>query len=274
MQKFSLILSLLFSFNASAQLIIPADSSICGPYPYKTKLGEIKYLPVLKTNSISQGFFIANEMPKLKSFLDSWFSFFANNGDQKAKFKMLCYGFYDDAASTGANALAYGDQAILIGTKMKWDIQHSLDAFVSNQLQFYHPGTQATFLNLNKTAAESFLIFHELSHTFQNMHGLTFSGPTAKQKELHADCSGAMMFTISRILNKTWKSEDMMAAMMYAYALGDNNVTDSDHHGYPDHRQNAFSEGMRSAINLKSAGYDLSKVTSKDIMDVCSKIYQ
>jgi len=27
---------------------------------------------------------------------------------------------------------------------------------------------------------------------------------------------------------------------------------------------------MSSAINLKSAGYDLAKMTSKDFMDVCS----
>jgi hypothetical protein len=274
MQKFSLLLLMLFSFNASAQVLMPVDGPFCGPYPYKTREGEIKNLPILSSYGISQGYLMTEEMPRLKEFVNGWFQFFAKNGDLKIKFKTLCYGYFDDASSTGANALAYGDKAILIGTKMKRDIHTSLDTFVANQIQHYNPGSQRLLLNLNKTAAESFVIFHEMSHTLQNIHRLSFSGFTAKQKELHADCSGAFMFTMARLLSNTWKSEDMLAGMMYAYALGDTNTTDSDHHGFPDHRQNAFSVGMSSAINLKNSGYDLNKITSKEIMDVCSQSYR
>ncbi len=269
-----IIVLFLYSLAASAQVLMPADGIFCGPYPYLTEQGEVQNLPILKTHDFSQGFFIVNEMPKLKTFVDGWFKFFGNNGENKLKFKNLCYGFYDDASSTGANALAYGDKAILIGTQMMSDIKNSINTFVADQYQNYNPGSQKILLNLKSTAAQDFVLFHELSHTLQNIHGLTFSGKTAKQKELHADCSGAFMFTLARLVSNTWKSEDMIAGMMYAYALGDNNVTSSKHHGFPDHRQNAFSVGMSSAMNLRSSGFDLMKITSKEIMDVCSQTYR
>jgi len=266
---------ILLSFKAQAALLLKANMQGCGPYPYKqTSLGFVLNLPILESNTISQGFLISKEEANLATFLSGWLDFFVNNGERKLQFKTLCYGFYDDENSTGPNALAYGTEAMLIGTQMMKQIKVDIDAFVTERFKYWNPNQQVNVKGLKSNAAQDFVIFHEFAHFLQNVHGYAFSGPTAKMKELNADCVGASLFTLGRIANNLWSSDDMLAGMMYAYALGDGNVTSSKHHGFPDDRLNAFSVGMANVINMRNVKVDLTKLKSQEIIEACRIQYR
>src|SRR5690606_14166109 len=134
MKKFILLffITFLFSAQANAAIIWYADSPSCGPYPYqKVKNGPYYKLPVLSANSVSQGSYIRAENERLNTFIRGWMDFFNGNGDRHLMFKSLCIGFFDDERSTGPNALAYGTEAILTGTKMMRNIMSDVDAIIT-----------------------------------------------------------------------------------------------------------------------------------------------
>jgi len=259
---------------ASAAILLPAYDSNCGPYPYKQDaLGRISYLPILNSDSLSQGFIIRQEEAGLHNFVSSWVNHFASLGEQKFIFKSICYGYYDDESSTGPNALAYGDKAILVGTKMLRNIQDKVNEFIATRLNSLgEKGMPVSDIQAN--SARDFLLFHEFAHFLQRTNGYSFSGPTSKMIELNADCVGASLFTLGRIMNGVNISRDYFSAMIYAFALGDKNALASDHHGYPNERMEAFSTGMANIINMKNAGINLGNLKSTQIIEACRTQYR
>jgi hypothetical protein len=260
-----------------AFLTVSASTSSCGPYPYKQdpKTGEIFNLPIFKDSDISKGYKISEEQQKLKAFVSEWAGFFEKNGEPEFKMRMYCYGHYDDGISTGPNALAYKDQAILIGTAFKAIIRDSVDEYIFQQLKNWNPDQKSQALKYSASAAFDFVQFHEYGHLLQKIHKYTFSGPTSKMTELNADCVGSFLQTIKQIQKTgTINMTDTLSANMYAYALGDGNLKDSNHHGYPNDRQAAYAEGLRLAINMKNKGIDLNKIQSKQIIEACRASYR
>lgn len=262
---------------AQACLLFSASFSpnLCGPYPYKQlDNGTVLYLPIFKQNAVSHGFKILEEEGRLSNFLWNWINFFVNNGDNNLQFNSVCYGFFDDTNSTGPNALAYGKKAILIGTGMMKLIRDDIDKFVSTKIAQWNPNDQAYIRGLKSTAALDFLLLHEFAHHLQNMHNYKFSGPTMKMKELHADCVGAALFSLSKIVHNSLTSQDALAGMLYAYALGDGNTSSIHHHGFPEERMDAFTKGMAYMINMRNMGVDLSKYNSKQVIEACRMYYR
>ena len=273
MKKLALFIVLfaVFISNAYSALLLKANkSSLCGPYAYeRDERGQLKYLPIHNSNTFAHGQYIAAEEQKLQSFLQSWLDFFSNNGDSKLQILTLCYGYYNDEVSTGENAVAIGNHAILIGSKMMQTIKFDIDTYITNQFNYWNPGQKAHIQGIKSDAARDFLLLHEFAHFLQNTYQYQYPGKQDKPKELHADCIGASLFTLSKVLSNTWTTHDAMAGLMYSYALGDGNIKSSKHHGFPVERQNAFSIGMGNIINMKNQGIDLNRISIEKIMLAC-----
>ena len=267
----SIIVTLLIQSSAQAFMTLKAkENSACGPYRYQNPISHQQdQIPLLASNFYSQGYYIGNEETKLNKFLNNWANFFLNNGESQFKLKMLCYGFYDDTNSTGPNAFAYGDEAILVGTGMMASVRDHVNEYINQNAQAWSASQQQSLIQFSAYAAQEFVLFHEFAHFLQNLHQYSFTGPTQKNQELNADCVGGMMQSMSRIANNQFSVVDTVSAMMYAYALGDGDVNNFGHHGFPDERQAAYAFGLQSAINLKNKGVDLSKLKSVQIIEIC-----
>lgn len=258
---------------SAASILIEASTSSCGPYKVMMNSRVID-LPILNPNSQSE---LQKAYGELYTSVNGWMSFFTNNKDSKTQIHSLCYGYYDDLHSTGPNALAIGNNNLVIGVGMMALIQNNLTNLVNQKLRENNPQEKAYVQNLTPEAAQTFLVLHELGHILQNINGLTFEGPTSRRKELHADCSAAFMMTLASMLNNATTQSFFNAAFtaqFYAFALGDFHTTSSDHHGTYEERQQAFDNGMMYAINAKNSEHrDISKFTSADVVNYCRQSY-
>lgn len=145
------------------------------------------------------------------------------------------FAYYDDTESKNAYAtgdvkLKNADGTVLFGQILLGDILGGKD---------------------NPDVAVAAICAHEFGHILQFKHGLEKvvgkDQPTIKRIELQADFFAGYFAGIRK---KEKPSYPAAVFAMTQFLLGDQNLGSQGHHGTPDERGKAVSEGFRSAYHL------------------------
>lgn len=244
----SILFILLVSASAFAKIsILAAD----GPY---CSLVLPQELNILKTPTVNVGL-VTLDLNALKALLtyslEKWMIELDISQDPVISTggKPLCFGFYDDVK--GANAVAYGDAAILFGKRL-------LEALPSMSAADY-------------SDAVKMILAHEFAHSLQYRHNLKFDYIlpllSTKIKELQADCIAGYILRAHNEVDFVvqTKLKTLITAIGDSHSVGD--------HGMAEDRILAFQRGIAFASHDILLSKKVFQIQSKGIINHCNAFY-
>ncbi|MBL7665227.1 MAG: hypothetical protein JNM93_08840 [Bacteriovoracaceae bacterium] len=262
----------LITTPAWSMFLYPAGTGKCpGAYIAKNQDGSNLRLDVYSSQGV-----LKTSYDKMETKLSFITDHLAKNMDILMLSTELCYGFYNDAQTTGDNALAMQTEGdvkyhLILGANFVNQIRYKADEYISQKLQRIKHGLEVS--GLNKEAVEDFLFYHEFSHIVQYLHKPDLKAGTDKKRELHADCMAGFFITIDRHQHGMYfydQASVEASSKIFAYGLGDLGIFEKGHHGTHDQRALATQVGQTLANNYKD--YNPEKLSSKQISDKCLEV--
>lgn len=113
------------------------------------------------------------------------------------------------------------------------------------------------------------ILAHEFAHIVQFNHkqqisSLRLNQTTSRLIELHADFLAGFYTGKRKLVNKRMRTDDLGDAFL---AIGDSNTTHADHHGTPEERVFALTEGFKLGKN-QSQNYSVEYAIKKGVQVV------